>query len=217
MWPPDEPKPDGGKPQKRKPHKSAPHLPEPQEPKPRRARKLRDEEVAVWVEVARSVKARKGATLPPREAKPVAPAALAKAPRKAAAVAPAPIPRHAPPLAPLERKLKRDLHRGKADIGGAIDLHGMTQAQAHGALRGFLARSQAMGAKLVIVITGKGWSGARETRGHWMDEPGVLRRAAPHWLREPDMRDIVLGFEEAAPGHGGAGALYVRLRRRGRP
>ena len=42
----------------------------------------------------------------------------------------------------------------------------------------------------------------------------MLRRLVPHWLREPDLRSTVLGFEEAGPGHGGAGALYVRLRRR---
>jgi len=44
-------------------------------------------------------------------------------------------------------------------------------------------------------------------------EPGVLRRAVPLWLAMPDFRAIVLGFEEAAPHHGGTGALYVRLRR----
>jgi DNA-nicking Smr family endonuclease len=42
----------------------------------------------------------------------------------------------------------------------------------------------------------------------------VLRRVVPHWLRLPELRALVLGFEEAAPQHGGAGALYVRLRRR---
>jgi hypothetical protein len=50
----------------------------------------------------------------------------------------------------------------------------------------------------------------------WFRETGVLRRLVPHWLREPDLRSTVLGFEEAGPGHGGAGALYVRLRRRDR-
>jgi DNA-nicking Smr family endonuclease len=50
----------------------------------------------------------------------------------------------------------------------------------------------------------------------WGDGPGVLRRLTPHWLRAPDMRAIVIGFEEAGRGHGGAGALYVRLRRLGK-
>ena len=88
----------------------------------------------------------------------------------------------------------------------------MNQAEAHQALRGFLRHSQARGARLVIVVTGKGGPlGEPE----WGDERGrgVLRRLAPHWLREPDLRSVVLGFEEAGRAHGGSGALYVRLRR----
>ena len=46
------------------------------------------------------------------------------------------------------------------------------------------------------------------------EERGVLRRMVPHWLRLPDLRHLVIGFEEASPQHGGSGALYVRLRRR---
>ena len=42
----------------------------------------------------------------------------------------------------------------------------------------------------------------------------MLRRSVPHWLPEPELRGIVLGFEEAPRHHGGGGALYVRLRRR---
>jgi DNA-nicking Smr family endonuclease len=115
------------------------------------------------------------------------------------------------PLAPIERRLKRDLQRGRGAIDGAIDLHGLTQAEAHQALRGFLRYSQARGAKLVIVVTGKG--GPLGDQAYYGEERGVLRRLAPHWLREPDLRGVVLGFEEAARAHGGAGALYVRLRR----
>jgi DNA-nicking Smr family endonuclease len=87
----------------------------------------------------------------------------------------------------------------------------MTQAEAHQALRGFLRHSQAHGARLVIVVTGKG--GAPGELGPHGGERGVLRRLAPHWLREPDLRPVVLGFEEAGRAHGGSGALYVRLRR----
>jgi DNA-nicking Smr family endonuclease len=48
------------------------------------------------------------------------------------------------------------------------------------------------------------------------EERGILRRMVPTWLAAPDMRAVVIGFDEAGPGHGGAGALYVRLRRAGR-
>jgi DNA-nicking Smr family endonuclease len=183
--------------------------------KPRRSamRRLSEEEIALWAEVAKSVARRRGASLPavaPRPAVPVAPAPLAKS-----GASPSPTPRKPPPLAPLERRLKRDLARGRGAIDSAIDLHGMNQAEAHHALRGFLVFAQSQGAKLVIVVTGKGTGGGAASSG-WIDEPGVLRRLVPHWLLESDMRSVVLGFEQAGRAHGGSGALYVRLRKRDR-
>jgi DNA-nicking Smr family endonuclease len=114
-----------------------------------------------------------------------------------------------PPLAPLERRTKAALRRGRQGIEGVIDLHGMRQAEAHDALRAFLRRSQAAGLKVVLVVTGKG----AVSDDNPFAERGVLRRMVPHWLRLPDLRPLVGGFEEAAHHHGGAGALYVRLRR----
>ncbi len=180
---------------------------------PRRLRRLTDEEIALWVEVARSVSRRRGASLPV-PATPPRPRASAAPPPAAAAAAAAlddrPAKGRPPPLAPIERRLKRELARGRGAIDGALDLHGMNQAEAHQALRGFLRHSQARGAKLVIVVTGKGGPLGEPMFGQ---ERGVLRRLTPHWLREPDLRSIVLGFEEAGRAHGGSGALYVRLRR----
>ena len=182
-------------------------------PRPARSllRRLSDEEIELWAEVAKSVVRRRGATLPsssrpkppPSEAAPPAPVPT---PRQQAAKPPGPLP-----LAPLERRLKRDLARGKADIDDALDLHGLNQAEAHHALRSFLLSAQARGARLVIVVTGKGKLGGGAS---WIDEPGVLRRLAPHWLKERDLRSVVLGFEEAGRAHGGSGALYVRIRKR---
>lgn len=179
--------------------------------RPHRLRRLSDEEIALWTEVARGVERRRGAALPtpsnPHVGEPAA------APGPAAAEPPRrPRPKEsAPPLATIERRLKRQLSRGRGAIDAALDLHGLTQAEAHQALRGFLRHSQARGARLVIVVTGKG--GPLDEAGSWLSERGVLRRLAPHWLREPDLRSVVLGFEEAGRAHGGSGALYVRLRR----
>ena len=74
-----------------------------------------------------------------------------------------------------------------------------------------LRRSLALHAPLYIalVVTGKG----ALAPALFGDERGVLRRMVPHWLRLPDLRALVLGFEEAEQRHGGSGALYVRLRR----
>ena len=97
---------------------------------------------------------------------------------RAAAAAPTTKPRRPagpPPLAPLERRLKRDLARGRAAVDSVLDLHGMTQAEAHHALRGFLVQAQTQDFRLVIVITGKG---ARADR----DDTRLVsrdRRAAP--------------------------------------
>ena len=50
-------------------------------------------------------------------------------------------------------------------------------------------------------------------KGLTRDEGGVLRRVVPMWLEAPNLRDVVVGFGEAARHHGGEGALYVRIRR----
>ena len=111
-----------------------------------------------------------------------------------------------PPLMPIDRRLKQRLARGQIEIDGRIDLHGRTLSEAHAALLRFLHRAQGEGARTVLVITGKG--GLDPERGR-----GVLRRHVPLWLTLPDLRAYVLAVEEAHIAHGGAGALYVRLRR----
>jgi DNA-nicking Smr family endonuclease len=128
-----------------------------------------------------------------RPAKP--PAASSPPPQKS--------PPPAPPLAPLGRRMKQRVARGKEAIDARLDLHGLTQAQAHGELLRFLRNANARDARLVLVITGKGRGG----------ESGVLRRQVPQWLGLPEFRDFVIGFEDASIRHGGEGALYVRVRR----
>jgi DNA-nicking Smr family endonuclease len=177
--------------------------------RPHRLRRLSDEEIALWIEVARGVERRRGAALPtpsnPHAGEPRRPPPAPQAPPSRPAQPSAPL------LAPIERRLKRELGRGRGAIDGALDLHGLTQAEAHQALRGFLRQSQARGARLVIVVTGKG--GPLDEPSLGPNERGVLKRLTPHWLRESDLRSVVLGFEEAGRAHGGSGALYVRLRR----
>jgi len=119
-------------------------------------------------------------------------------------------PKAPPPLVPMERKTLRAVRRGSRKVDGVIDLHGMYQSQAHFALLSFLRQSQARGANLVLVITGKG---EYDSAYRGPDERGVLRRVVPQWLRLPDARLMVVGFDEASQHHGGSGALYVRLRR----
>jgi DNA-nicking Smr family endonuclease len=112
-----------------------------------------------------------------------------------------------PALSPIMRKERQKLVRKHETIDERIDLHGMTQTEAYTALRSLLQRSQANGAKFVLVITGKGLPNPA------INERGVLRRQVPLWLALPEFRRYVVGFDVAHPGHGGEGALYVRLRK----
>lgn len=174
-------------------------------------RRLSDDERALWSGVTRSVAPLRKA-IDRSMAAPTGPKAAPRKPSPARAVLPnaPPTPARppaAPALAPLGRRLRQRLARGVNAIDGRLDLHGMTQAQAHGALLGFLRAAQARGSRIVLVITGKGVVGATGERG-------VLRRQVPLWLRLPEFRDFVTGFESAGAGHGGDGAIYVQVRRR---
>lgn len=177
---------------------------------PRHKRSLSEEERALWESVARQTKplrkkprAAKALADSPVPARPV-PAKPATSPKNSQAPKPQ-IPA-TPPLAPLGRRERSQLSRGRKEIDARLDLHGMTQARAHRALFGFLQRAHGEGLTFVLVITGKGRIGAESERG-------VLRRQVPQWLSLPEFRSLVVGFEEAHIGHGGEGALYVRIRR----
>jgi DNA-nicking Smr family endonuclease len=115
-----------------------------------------------------------------------------------------PNPRPLFPPQPLERfagidranaeKLKRGQHR----IEARLDLHGLTQTEAHGALTSFIHASRGAGKRCVLIITGRS---------------GVLRPAVPRWLAEAELRPHLLAIAAAQPRDGGSGALYVMLRR----
>ncbi len=193
-----------------------------------RRRTLTQGERALWTYVTRHVSPLAAkivvsedehALLAAEIAPPPPPPKLKKAKTPIAAV-PVPIqapkPQAPPPLVPLERRLRQRLSRGAHPIEAVLDLHGLRQEEAHHRLRGFLRSAQAGGAAVVLVVTGKGGA-AVDTMPGQPGERGVLRRVVPHWLRMPDLRGIVLGFEEAAQHHGGGGALYIRLRKRREP
>jgi len=186
----------------------------PDDRKPRRSRSLTADEHALWSHVTRSIAPLRRAR-PQREAEPAAEVTHAKPikPAPAAPVARIAVTHSAPPrppgLAPIDRRLKQKLARGREAIDASIDLHGLTQAEAHAALVRFLRNARAGGARLVLVITGKG---ARSD--DFAADRGVLRRQVPLWLRSAELREAVIGFDWAHAAHGGEGALYVRIRRK---
>lgn len=117
---------------------------------------------------------------------------------------PPPAPRPQTPLVDIDHRTHTRIRRGRLEVSARLDLHGMRQDEAQRALVSFLRRAQAEGAKVAMVVTGKGLS---------REEGGVLRRVVPMWLQAPHLRDVVVGFSEAARHHGGEGALYVQIRR----
>ena len=138
--------------------------------------------------------------------------------RDAAAAAPVPLPKalarapqaaHAPAALDPQRPIGIDrrswlrLKRGQVTIEQTVDLHGLTQEQAHARLGRFLAEAQQSGLRCLLVVTGKG-----------LAHGGVLRHMVPRWLNEGANRERVLAFAPAQPKHGGAGALYLLIRRK---
>jgi DNA-nicking Smr family endonuclease len=193
--------------------KRPPETPIPQHPdSPRRKRILSEEERALWESVVRQAKplrTKRLAAMPlaaveaemRRLTKAVPQPKLAPVAKSSPSVRPA-----VPPLAPLGRRERLQLSRGRKEIEARLDLHGMTQGHAHRALSEFLHRAHSEGLTFVLIITGKGKVGTESERG-------VLRRQVPQWLSQPEFRGLIVGFEQAHVGHGGAGALYVRIRR----
>ncbi|MBR1189198.1 Smr/MutS family protein [Bradyrhizobium sp. AUGA SZCCT0169] len=195
---------------KRRTSSSIPEIPMP----PRRKRSLSEEERALWESVAKQVKPlrKRHRTVKPPAASPEAEASAAAKPVASPKATPSPriIPPsrpEPPPLAPIGRRERSQLSRGRKEIDARLDLHGMTQIRAHRVLLTFLQRAHSDGLTFVLIITGKGKVGGSEA------ERGVLRRQVPQWLGLPEFRSLVVGFEEAHIGHGGEGALYVRVRR----
>ena len=189
-------------------------------------RPLAPDDRVLWEKVTRTVRPRKGAAIPSLLDQAIAETSAGKSelatPAKSTGKAIGPSAKPAPrpdlpswrapsdPFIPpqtshaIDQPMRRKIARGRLPIEGRIDLHGLTQDQAHTMLRGFITSARARGMRTVMVITGKGSSPASD---------GVLRRMVPLWLRQSDLRDQVSGFSAAERGHGGEGALYVRLKR----
>lgn len=160
---------------------------------------------------------------PPRPVAPEVPAAQDPSPRpfqiggraKTAPPAhqlhiPAPDRLHDAPRR-MDAKAHKRLRTGKIRPEARIDLHGMTLAEAHPALAGFVLWAQGQGKRVVLVITGKG----REDRsGDPIPTPtGRLRHQLPLWAHQPPLLGIVQQVVPAHQRHGGAGAFYLYLRR----
>lgn len=164
----------------------------------------------LWAVVAATVRPLPGRALPPVPPAPTPPPPVPPLAAARSEPAKAPTPRRVHPPAPrppgppetIEPNRLRLIDRGREPLGASIDLHGLDQDRARAALTGFLLRAFQANHRTVLVITGKGALG-----------DGVLRRRTPEWLAEPPLRGVVAGISEAHRARGGAGALYVALKR----
>ncbi|MCJ8140820.1 Smr/MutS family protein [Falsirhodobacter halotolerans] len=189
----------------------------------RRRRTLRPEEEELWAAVARTAQAMhpvRRIPLPTADPAPVPPRPSLLAAFTVGAKATATRPHDlAPtvserlataPLAMDARQFTR-MSRGRLAPESRIDLHGMTMAEAHPELVHFILDAHRRGHRLVLVITGKGKR--RDDGGPIPVRTGILRHQVPMWLRLPPLGPVVQQVAEAHAKHGGAGAMYVYLRR----
>jgi len=204
-------------------------------------RRLTDDERELWHRVARTarrlapspspeVDTRKGPVPDPGAAQPAPPSLpLSPAPsipRRPLTASTAPPPRVVLDLAApvgdqlarqpvrMDRNLHTRMMRGKLEPEARIDLHGMTVAQAHSALTGFILSAHARGLRLVLVITGKGRAKGPDHAAPMPVRAGVLKHEVPHWLRTPPLAPLILELRESHRSHGGSGAYYIYLRKR---
>jgi DNA-nicking Smr family endonuclease len=184
----------------------------------RKPRGLRPDEKELWsrvIETAEQIKTPQTLFVEAPEVAPTQPAKTTPALKpfsigqKAKPSQTAPPP-SATPLA-MDRKTYTKMKRGKLAPDAKIDLHGMTQDQAHPALISTILNAHAAGKRLVLVVTGKGKM--RDDGGPIPVRTGVLKHAVPQWLRQPPVSHVILQVTQASQNHGGSGALFVYLRR----
>ena len=175
-------------------------------------RRLGPDEQALWRRVVAGVRplGRRVSDALPEEVLPPLPD-----PRRAVArtLTPPPAPsRAAVPGETLDAGWDRRLRRGLVAPERTIDLHGHTLASAHGALDHALDRAIADGARLLLLVTGR----PPRPQEHGADRPkrGLIRASISDWLAGSRHAGRIAAVRNAHPRHGGAGALYVVLRRR---
>jgi DNA-nicking Smr family endonuclease len=105
----------------------------------------------------------------------------------------------------LDPRLLRRLRNGEFASQAHLDLHGMTSEEARRAVQGFLRRAYQSGKRCVLIVHGRGHNSK--------DQIPVLKRRLATWLARGQWARLILAFTSARACDGGAGALYVLLRR----
>lgn len=185
-------------------------------------RRLDPDEAALWKKVAATVRplAKGPATIPPvsppavRPPKP-APRGVAAAPAAPMRTSPLPPPRRIHQTATLDGHWDRRLRKGHVRPDMSIDLHGHTLASAQALLDEAIGRALVRGARVLLVVAGRLRPGAdRLPQMHGEPRPrGAIRASLADWLAASPHADRIVALRPAHISHGGAGAVYVILRR----
>ncbi|OHD09627.1 Smr/MutS family protein [Sphingopyxis sp. RIFCSPHIGHO2_12_FULL_65_19] len=185
-------------------------------------RRLAPEESALWKKVAATVKPLAKAKAPlapvapptvsPPKPTPRSTAAPAAAPRPATKLPP---PRRTHQAATLDGHWDRRLRKGLVRPDLSIDLHGHSLASAQALLDDAVGRALMRGARVLLVVAGRLRPGAdRLPQMHGDPRPrGAIRASLPDWLAYSPHADQIVALRPAHISHGGAGAVYVILRR----
>ena len=106
----------------------------------------------------------------------------------------------------LAKRFKREEYKVQA----SLDLHGVTEKAAFEQVCDFVKQSYNNNKRCILIVTGKGWD----------DTPfsgkGVLHKAVPEWLSNSEISPLILAFKNPSEAMGGAGALYILLRKKQR-
>lgn len=185
-------------------------------------RRLAPDESALWKKVAATVKPLAKAKAPlapvaPPTVKPPKPTPRSTAIPAAPPRAPAklPPPRRTHQAATLDGHWDRRLRKGLVRPDLSIDLHGHTLASAQALLDDAIGRGLMRGARVLLVVAGRLRPGAdRLPQMHGDPRPrGAIRASLPDWLAYSPYADQIVALRPAHISHGGAGAVYVILRR----
>jgi DNA-nicking Smr family endonuclease len=186
-------------------------------------RGLTAEEAALWARVAQTVRPLRKSFVPPvtgEDAKAIAAPPPPPKFRKALArpvTVPARPPEPAPSPRPLDRggldgSWDRKLGQGVVSPDFTLDLHGHTLDSAHARLDHGITQAAAQGARVLLLITGKPRPADELTAR--ASRRGAIRAKVLDWLAAGSHASKIAAVRPAHPRHGGAGALYIVLKRR---
>lgn len=172
------------------------------------ARRLSAEEEALWRKVVETVRPLHAAPMPP------APPPRTTAPKlpKSRQNPPEAGPRRTAAGTTLDASWDRRLARGQVAPDLVVDLHGHNLATAYDLLDRKLDQAIVAGLRLVLLVTGRPPRDDRRPIAR-----GAIRAAVGDWLAASRHAGRIAAVRAAHPRHGGAGALYIVLRRKRQP